>query len=239
VYHIDAPEEQGKTLNGEALDRIRALFAPPRSRGREPQELRLLRLLDIIVASAALVFFAPLMVLVALVVWLQDGGPVFFAQRRVGFQGRTFRCFKFRTMVVDADRRLEELLRSDPEARREWEADHKLRKDPRITRLGEFLRKSSLDELPQIFNVLRGDMSVVGPRPITDAEICRYGRWFRYYRAVRPGMTGMWQVSGRNEVDYRRRVALDVLYVKRRSLVCNLGILLRTIPAVLLRSGSY
>ncbi|MFN3523120.1 MAG: sugar transferase [Phenylobacterium sp.] len=239
MYHIDAPEEQVKTLNGETLDRIRALFAPSGSHRREPQESVLLRLLDLAVAVAALIFFAPLMVLVGLVVWLQDGGPIFFAQRRVGFQGRTFRCLKFRTMVVDADRRLEELLRTSPEARREWEADHKLRKDPRITPLGEFLRKSSLDELPQLFNVLRGEMSVVGPRPITDAEICRYGRWFRYYRAVRPGMTGMWQVSGRNHVDYRRRVALDVLYVQRRSLGCNLMILLRTIPAVLLRSGSY
>lgn len=199
----------------------------------------MLRALDLVVAVCALLFFAPLMVVVAFLVWLQDGGPIFFSQRRVGYAGRPFMCLKFRTMVVDADATLEVLLDRDPEARAEWARDRKLRRDPRVTALGQFLRKSSLDELPQLFNVLRGDMSVVGPRPIVDAEVPRYGRWFRYYRTMRPGMTGLWQVSGRNHVDYRRRVALDVLYVRRASFLYNVTILFRTIPAVLLRSGSY
>jgi lipopolysaccharide/colanic/teichoic acid biosynthesis glycosyltransferase len=179
------------------------------------------------------------MVVLAFAVWLQDGGPVLFAHRRLGHAGRPFRCLKFRTMVVDADDTLDLLLQNDPDARREWAADRKLKQDPRITRLGEFLRKSSLDELPQLINVLRGEMSVVGPRPIVEAEVPRYGRWYRYYRAVRPGMTGLWQISGRNHLDYRRRVALDVLYVRRCSFLGNVSILFRTIPAVLLRSGSY
>lgn len=239
VHQFDAPKIHSKSVMPRLNTRL--VMLAPKEDGREiaGSERFLLRLLDITIAATALLFFSPLMAVLGLVVWMQDGGPAFFSQRRVGFQGRYFRCYKFRTMVVDAEQRLEALLRNDPEARREWEADQKLRKDVRITPLGAFLRKSSLDELPQLFNVLRGEMSVVGPRPITESEIGRYDRWFRHYRAVRPGMTGMWQVCGRNEVDYRRRVALDVLYVRHRSLACNLHILLRTIPAVLTRSGAH
>ena len=127
----------------------------------------------------------------------------------------------------------------DPELRREWETTFKLRRDPRITALGAFLRKSSLDELPQLFNILKGEMSVVGPRPIVAAEVARYGRWYRDYCNVRPGLTGLWQVSGRNDVNYRRRVALDVAYARRRSLGLYLKIIIATVPAVLLRNGSY
>jgi lipopolysaccharide/colanic/teichoic acid biosynthesis glycosyltransferase len=142
-------------------------------------------------------------------------------------------------MVVDADARLAALLECDPVARREWERERKLRDDPRITWLGAFLRKSSIDELPQLLNVLRGEMSLIGPRPIVDAEVPRYGRWFRAYCSVRPGISGLWQVSGRNDVSYRRRVALDVMYVRQRSFMLNVWIALRTVPAVLLREGSY
>ena len=239
MFHIDAHDEQITPLGGDALARIRSGWVSWGDRGEAPQAYGVLRALDLVVAAGALIFFAPLMVVVAFAVWLQDGGPVFYSQRRLGQAGRSFRCLKFRTMMVDADGALEELLKNDPDARREWTADRKLRQDPRITRLGEFLRKSSLDELPQLINVLRGEMSVVGPRPIVDAEVPKYGRWFRYYRAVRPGMTGLWQISGRNHVDYRRRVAMDVLYVRRLSFMGNVSILFRTIPAVLLRSGSY
>lgn len=239
MHQFDAAEGSVKPIMPGATHRL-VMFSPKaRDEQAAGRDRVLLRALDLLIAVTALLFFAPLMVIMALVVWGQDGGPAIFAQRRVGFQGRYFRCYKFRTMVVDAERRLEALLRDDPAARREWAADQKLRKDVRITPLGAFLRKSSLDELPQLFNVLRGDMSVVGPRPITESEISRYDRWFRHYRAVPPGMTGMWQVCGRNEVDYRRRVALDVLYVRNRSLACNLNILVRTIPAVLLRSGAH
>ena len=142
-------------------------------------------------------------------------------------------------MAIDAEERLAELLARDPIARAEWARDHKLRDDPRATPLGVFLRRSSLDELPQLFNVLQGTMSLVGPRPIVDAEIARYGKRFQHYCAVKPGITGLWQVSGRNDVSYRTRVALDCIYAKSRSPGLYLWIVVVTIPAVLLRKGSY
>jgi lipopolysaccharide/colanic/teichoic acid biosynthesis glycosyltransferase len=197
------------------------------------------RVLDIVVSLAALIFFAPLLVFVSIAVYVTDPGPIFFAHRRIGRDGRAFACLKFRSMVVDAERRLAEVLSQNPQARLEWEQDHKLRKDPRITPIGAFLRRSSLDELPQLVNVLRGEMSVVGPRPIVEAEIIRYGRQFRMYCRVRPGITGLWQVSGRNNISYRRRVACDVLYARSKSFALDVAILARTLPAVLLAKGSY
>lgn len=205
----------------------------------ERQPVDLVRMLDILIALSALMFFAPLMVLIAAAIKLTDSGPATFGHSRIGYGGRTFKCLKFRSMVVDAEPRLQALLARDPAARAEWEIDHKLRNDPRVTRLGSLLRKSSLDELPQLLNVLRGEMSIVGPRPIVAAEICRYGRWFRYYKAVRPGITGLWQASGRNDVSYRRRVVMDVLYAKKKSVWLYVYIMLKTVPAVLLREGSY
>lgn len=201
--------------------------------------LDLCRLLDITIALAVLIFIAPLMLAIALMIRAQDGGPALFRQSRIGEGGKAFKCLKFRTMVIDAEARLNALLARDPEARQEWEADHKLRKDPRITALGAFLRRSSLDELPQLFNVLKGEMSLVGPRPIVAAEVPRYGRWFAYYCAVKPGVTGLWQVNGRNDVSYRRRVALDVLYAKTVGVRRYVQIMAATVPAVLMRSGSY
>jgi exopolysaccharide production protein ExoY len=197
------------------------------------------RTLDLIVALSILIFTLPLLIAIALVVRMQDGGRSVFAHERVGFGGRSFKVLKFRSMVLDADRRLAELLASDPYARAEWERDHKLKCDPRITRVGAFLRRSSLDELPQLFNVLRGDMSIVGPRPIVTAEISRYGRRFQHYCAVKPGITGLWQVSGRNDVAYRRRVAMDTIYARHKSLAWDIKLLLLTVPAVLFASGSY
>jgi lipopolysaccharide/colanic/teichoic acid biosynthesis glycosyltransferase len=191
------------------------------------------------IALLALLFFLPLMILVALAVFAADPGPVIFAQRRIGRGGRHFWCLKFRTMVVDADQRITDLLATDPQARIEWERDRKLRHDPRITAIGGFLRKSSLDELPQLINVVRGDMSLVGPRPIVDAEAGRYGRYFGHYCRVRPGITGLWQISGRNDVSYRRRVAFDVTYSRSRSLLFDTRILFATIPSVLKARGSY
>ena len=190
-------------------------------------------------ALVILAFCAPLMILTALAIYVYDGGPVMFAHRRIGREGQGFRCLKFRSMAVDAEARLERLLASDAAARREWEADHKLRCDPRVTPLGRFLRKTSLDELPQLINVVRGEMNLVGPRPVVQAEAQKYGRRFAHYCAVRPGITGLWQVSGRNNVTYGRRVALDVLYTRRKSFRLDLAILLRTVPAVLMRNGSY
>lgn len=191
------------------------------------------------VALLALLFLAPLMIAVALMVYMQDGGKPVFAHRRIGRNGRHFYCLKFRSMAVDAEQRLQDLLARDPAARAEWEKDHKLRDDPRVTKLGAFLRKSSLDELPQLFNVLRGEMSLVGPRPIVDAEVAKYGRRFDKYCAVKPGITGLWQVSGRNDTSYRTRVALDCVYATRRNVALDVTVLARTVPAVLLRKGSY
>jgi lipopolysaccharide/colanic/teichoic acid biosynthesis glycosyltransferase len=197
------------------------------------------RLLDIVLALAALIFLAPLMIVVATAIKIQDGGPIFFGQSRVGFGGRAFRCWKFRTMVVGAEERLAALLAADPQARLEWAADQKLRRDPRVTVLGVFLRVTSIDELPQLLNVLAGEMSLVGPRPITPSEISRYGRRYSDYCSVRPGITGLWQVSGRNDVGYRSRVAMDVLFARSVSVGLYFALLAATVPAVLRRQGSY
>lgn len=198
-----------------------------------------IRIFDIVVSAFAILFFAPLMLLIALAILLFDRGPIFFGQQRIGKCARLFRCLKFRTMVVDAEARLAELLSNDPVARAEWAAEQKLQNDPRVTPLGVFLRRSSLDELPQLFNVLLGDMSLVGPRPIVIDEVRRYGRYFGNYCTVRPGITGLWQVSGRNDIKYRRRVALDVSYIRSKDLFFNLKILYLTIPNVLLARCSY
>ena len=202
--------------------------------GSEP----LLRILDLVIGIIALVVFAPLLIALAILIYVSNPGPIFFVQQRIGRNGQNFACFKFRTMVVDAQARLARLLEEDPAARLEWECDHKLRNDPRITPFGRFLRKSSFDELPQFFNLINGTMSVVGPRPIVVAEITRYGRWFGDYCRVKPGITGLWQVSGRSDTTYRRRVALDVAYSRNRSLGLNLKIMVLTVPAVLAARGS-
>lgn len=191
------------------------------------------------VALVALVFLSPVMLAVAIAVFMQDGGAVLFAHRRLGKDGRYFYCLKFRSMAADAEKRLADLLASDPVARAEWDKDHKLRDDPRVTKLGAFLRKTSLDELPQLINVLKGEMSLVGPRPIVDAEIAKYGHRFQKYCAVKPGITGLWQVSGRNDTSYRTRVAMDCVYAARRNVFMDFTVLALTVPAVLARRGSY
>lgn len=199
----------------------------------------LIRVFDIIVALVMILIFLPLMALLALAIKATSSGPAIFYQNRVGRHGRTFPCLKFRTMVVDAQNQLESLLERSEEARTEWARDQKLRNDPRITPLGAFLRKTSLDELPQLFNIFVGQMSIVGPRPIVENEIVRYGSRFSYYCAVRPGLTGLWQVSGRNNISYARRVRLDSFYAQRQCFYFNMVICLRTVPAVLASRGSY
>jgi lipopolysaccharide/colanic/teichoic acid biosynthesis glycosyltransferase/glycosyltransferase involved in cell wall biosynthesis len=196
------------------------------------------RAFDILGAAALVIAFAPLMLVVASLV-RRDGGPALFGHTRIGAGGRTFRCLKFRTMSVDAQQRLETLLAADPVAAEEWRRTRKLRADPRITAFGAFLRSTSIDELPQLFNVLRGEMSLVGPRPIVADEVPFYDRFFPYYAECRPGMTGLWQVSGRSDVDYARRVALDCAYVTSWSIAKDLAILLRTPATVVRRRGAY
>jgi exopolysaccharide production protein ExoY len=197
-----------------------------------------MRILDIVITLLLLMFFGPLCLAVAICIKATSHGPVIYRQRRIGYLGQEFYCLKFRTMRHDADARLAALLQHDLLARIQWSYDHKLRHDPRITPLGKFLRRSSIDELPQLINVLQGSMSLVGPRPIVAAEIPRYGRRFVHYTAMRPGITGLWQVSGRNDTTYRRRIALDVVFARRRSLGLYGRIMMLTAPAVLLQRGS-
>jgi lipopolysaccharide/colanic/teichoic acid biosynthesis glycosyltransferase len=198
-----------------------------------------IRAADVVLALLLLILFLPLMALIALTILIADPGPLIFAHTRVGRHGQTFKCLKFRSMRIDAEARLQELLASDPELRAAWDRDHKLPRDPRVTAIGGFLRASSLDELPQLLNVLRGEMSLVGPRPISLAEISRYGRYIEHYFRATPGITGLWQISGRNDVSYRRRVAMDVTFSRSQSFGLYAYILVKTVPAVLLARGSY
>ena len=197
------------------------------------------RSLDIAGACGLLATLFPLLLVVSALV-KADGGPVLFAHERVGRGGRRFGCLKFRSMVVDSAARLEALLAADSSARAEWEATRKLKSDPRVTRIGRFLRATSLDELPQLINVLRGEMSLVGPRPVPAAELAEhYGAAAALYASVRPGITGLWQVSGRSDTSYPARVALDLRYAADPTLFGDLRILLKTPAAVLLRRGAY
>lgn len=197
------------------------------------------RAIDVVGALLALVFLSPLLLLCSILILVRDPGPLLFTQQRLGKDGRLFRCYKFRSMIVNADQVLHTLLSSDARARLEWERLHKLKVDPRITKLGRFLRMSSIDELPQFLNVVKGDMSLVGPRPIVPEEAVRYGRFLRNYLDVKPGLTGLWQVNGRNNTTYRRRIAFDIFYSKNRSFALDLWILGKTVPAILKREGSY
>lgn len=197
------------------------------------------RCFDIVGALTALAVLSPLLVLVALLVKLSDGGSVFYGHLRVGRGGRMFRCLKFRTMVPDGDAVLRAHLCADRLAAAEWAATRKLRHDPRITRAGVVLRKLSVDELPQLFNILIGDMSIVGPRPVVRDELDRYGRSAFFYLQSRPGLTGLWQVSGRNDVSYAARVAFDRHYVENWSLAEDIRIIVKTVPVICMSKGSY
>jgi lipopolysaccharide/colanic/teichoic acid biosynthesis glycosyltransferase len=199
---------------------------------------RLKRAFDVLAAGGMLLLLAPLFLLLAALV-RRDGGAAFYAHTRVGQGGRGFGCLKFRSMVTDSQARLDALLAADPAARAEWEASRKLKNDPRITAIGHILRKTSLDELPQLVNVLRGEMSLVGPRPVVAAELDEYyGPAAAQYMSVRPGITGLWQVSGRSNTSYAQRVAMDVAYASQPSLWTDIKILARTPMAVLARRGA-
>jgi Undecaprenyl-phosphate galactose phosphotransferase WbaP len=205
---------------------------------RVPAYAGVKRALDIVGAVILAAVFSPL-VFVIIAFMGREEGSIIYRHRRVGRGGRIFECLKFRTMVPDADQVLRELLERDPDIKAEWLRDHKLRCDPRVTRLGRFLRRTSLDELPQLWNVIRGEMSLVGPRPVVREELLRYGSNVRAYLSARPGITGLWQVKGRNDTDYRRRVVLDTYYVRNQNLLLDLYILLKTTRVVLGGSGAY
>jgi lipopolysaccharide/colanic/teichoic acid biosynthesis glycosyltransferase len=203
------------------------------------QGFDLIRLADVTIALLVLIALAPLMIIIALSIRLTDSGKVLFRHERVGRSGKRFDCLKFRTMCEDSDEILANHLASNPAARIEWDSTFKLTRDPRVSLLGFLLRKTSMDELPQLINVLRGDMSLVGPRPVVAQELLQYGKYMCYYLRVRPGITGLWQVSGRNNTTYRRRIACDVIYVRTYGLAANLGIMFRTVRVVLLGRGAY
>jgi exopolysaccharide production protein ExoY len=192
------------------------------------------RIVDIILAISGIIILAPLLLICFVAITSTSSGPALFRHRRVGFNGKQFGCLKFRTMAVDAPKRLRDLLESDPASAAEWAATRKLRYDPRVTAIGAVLRKSSLDELPQLFNVLRGDMSIVGPRPVTDEELERYTVSVGAYLACRPGITGLWQVSGRSKTTYEERVAFDTQYAQTWSMKLDAKIMIVTIPSLLI-----
>ena len=231
------------TFNPALLTASRADIArhPPRfARAAAPVSFdsAVKRALDITGSLAIGLVFSPLIVVIALRMRM-EGGPVLFRHQRIGQGGKPFDCLKFRTMVPNAEQILHDLLAKNPEAKAEWLRDHKLKNDPRVTRIGRFLRKTSLDELPQLWNVLRGEMSLVGPRPIVKDEMLRYGRYLRAYMAAKPGVTGLWQVMGRNDTDYRRRVVMDAYYVRKRTILMDLQILVRTVRVVIWGRGAY
>lgn len=196
------------------------------------------RMTDICGAAAALLLAAPLMLLCVLAIKLSSRGKALFAHQRIGFNGEPFPCFKFRSMYADAAERLEVILASDPAAKVEWDANQKLARDPRVTPVGNFLRRTSLDELPQFINVLLGHMSLVGPRPIVRAEAPRYGAAYADYTRARPGITGLWQVSGRSDTGYAQRVELDAAYVNGWTLAQDVKILAQTAIVVLRQKGA-
>jgi Undecaprenyl-phosphate galactose phosphotransferase WbaP len=215
-----------------------ARMTVPASVKQDPiRDLMVLRL-NQAVAFVLLMLLSPVMLVITFFIWQRDGAPVLFAHYRVGHEGKLFRCMKFRTMLRNSEQVLADLLRDDPAAREEWARDQKLTNDPRITAIGHFLRKTSLDELPQLINVLRGEMSLVGPRPITVGELTRYGKVRWHYLSVRPGITGLWQVSGRNNTTYDERVALDRRYVEQKTLWMDLAILFKTVKVVVVREGA-
>jgi len=197
------------------------------------------RVLDIVLVVLASPLVLLLFLAVAAAVRVTSPGPILFSHRRIRRHGRFFSMWKFRTMCVDSTQVLEDYLAAHPEARAEWRTTHKLKNDPRLTRIGVFLRKSSLDELPQFWNVLRGSMSLVGPRPIVAAEVEKYGKYFADYCKVKPGLTGLWQVSGRNEVTYDERVQLDCRYVREWSLLNDAKIMVKTLSSVINQDGAY
>lgn len=199
------------------------------------------RYFDLLFSCIAILITIPLWLCIAVAIKMTDGGPVFYGHRRITMAGKEFKCLKFRTMSVNADKKLEEILKNDPEAEKEWNKNFKLKNDPRLTKIGRFLRKTSLDELPQFINVLKGEMSVVGARPIVEKELNDYYKQNAgLYCSMQPGITGMWQVDKRSDTEnYEERVALDTWYVQNHSLFLDIRIILKTIAVIIQGKGAY
>jgi len=236
-----APPLYGLPLDGAEIvniPRSDSVLLRLQNKLAKPHNAILKRIADLVVSLLAITALMPMFIILYLLV-KRDGGPAFYRQSRIGEGGKTFSCWKFRSMALDADRILSEHLAANESARAEWANDHKLRNDPRITPIGAFIRKGSIDELPQLWNVLKGDMSLVGPRPIVLEERTRYGELYGYYLNQKPGITGLWQISGRNHTTYNERVALDVWYSRNWSFWLDIIIVVRTFPVVFSRSGAY
>ena len=197
------------------------------------------RVIDLALTMSGGLCLLPFLLVIAVLVAVDNRGRVIFAHRRIGRGGREFKCYKFQTMVPNAQEALEKYLSANPEAKKEWEENFKLVNDPRVTKLGSFLRKTSLDEMPQLWNVIKGEMSLVGPRPIVAKEIERYGDNFKEYAMCKPGITGIWQVSGRSDTTYEERVAMDTWYAYNRTNLLDLKYLFKTVKIVLLGKGAY
>ena len=205
------------------------------------KHIPLKRIFDILFSGVFIIICAPILLLITLLISLTSPGKPIYSHERVGRGGKTFRCYKFRTMFTDADQLLQKILRENPDLKREWEANYKLKNDPRITRLGQFLRKTSMDELPQFWNVLKGDLSIVGPRPVVQEEIAKYYQIKAHkILSIRPGITGLWQISGRSDIcNYAKRVELDECYVDNQSFLLDLKLVLKTVPALIQSRGAY
>jgi Undecaprenyl-phosphate galactose phosphotransferase WbaP len=201
--------------------------------------LMIKRFMDMVIVCVGGIFILPFLFFIALLIKLSSPGPVLYRHKRLGMNGKHFYAYKFRSMVIDAQERLQELLKSDPEIKKEWEQNHKLAKDPRVTGIGRFLRRTSIDEFPQLINILKGEMSLVGPRPIVDEEVEKYGEDFNRVFSVRPGLTGLWQVSGRSDTDYNARVAYDTYYLQSWSGWLDLWVLFQTFGAIARGRGAY
>jgi len=197
------------------------------------------RVFDFTASLLGTILIAPILIVIALLIYKSSPGPIIFSHMRIGTNGKVFPCYKFRSMVNNSQEMLKKYLEENVEARAEWNRDFKLKDDPRVTKIGAFLRKTSLDELPQLFNVIKGEMSLVGPRPIIDKEIEKYGDYIHDYYLVSPGMTGYWQISGRSDVDYDERVGMDSWYVRNWSFWQDIVILMKTIKVVFGKKGAY
>jgi Undecaprenyl-phosphate galactose phosphotransferase WbaP len=195
--------------------------------------------MDLFLVSIGGLVLMPVFLLIALIVKLSSPGPVLYGHKRLGKDGKHFTAYKFRSMVSDSEEKLKELLDSDPEARKEWETSHKLKDDPRVTKIGNILRRTSFDEFPQLVNILKGEMSLVGPRPIVDDEVKKYGEDFNRIFSVKPGLTGLWQVSGRSDTDYNDRVSFDTYYLQSWSVWLDVWVLLKTFGVVIKGKGAY
>jgi len=197
------------------------------------------RFFDLTLAILILPITLPILLVLMVLIKISSRGPAVFKSERIGIGGSRFQCLKLRTMCVHAEEKLQVVLRKNPTLRAEWEKDHKLKKDPRITKVGRVIRALSLDEIPQIFNVIKGEMSFVGPRPIVEAEISKYGKSYKYYTRVKPGITGIWQINGRNDTTYENRVAMDKHYSQSLNFLTDLKIIIKTVPAALSKKGAY